>query len=282
MMLRKVLHRAWAPALLLVSAAACRSDETHPSGSGQTPLAPSPGAVQGGPTEGAEAAGEGEAAGRAGARAVESGTPAAGTPPSVTTAPSASAPAGHTGTPMPTTASSELAGSLTDGQIAAITDGLNAAEIEQAKVARSKSKHKGVLGFAGMMIEHHGQAQKQQAALKETSEPSPLANQLKEVAQQTLTRLNQANDADFDRAYLDAQVEGHQKALDTLKNQLLPSAKTPELAKYLRALQPRIEQHLARARTLRDGLASDSSSNATRPASVRQETTSPAPNSAPR
>jgi putative membrane protein len=185
---------------------------------------------------------------------------------------------------MPTTASSELAGPLTDGQIAAITDGLNGGEIEQAKVARAKSKNKDVLSFASMMIEHHGQAQKQQAALKETAEPSPVATQLKDDAQKTLTQLNQADGTDFDRAYLDAQIEGHQKALDTLKTQLLPSAKAPELTRYLRALQPKIEQHLTRARALREKLASSSSTDTTRTASVRQETTSdsPAPNSANR
>jgi putative membrane protein len=107
---------------------------------------------------------------------------------------------------------------------------------------------------------------------------------LKDEAQKTLTQLNQANGTDFDRAYLDAQVEGHQKALDTLKTQLLPSAKAPELTRYLRALQPKIEQHLTRARALREGLASSSSTDSTRTASVRQETTShsPAPNSANR
>lgn len=145
---------------------------------------------------------------------------------------------------------------LTQGQIASITDGLNRGEIEQAKIARNKSKNKDVLGFASMMITHHGQATKQLAALKETPETSPLAVQLQGQAQRTLTRLNQANGADFDLAYLDAQVQGHQEALDTLRQKLLPSATSPALTEYLKELQPRIEQHLQRATQLRDQLAS--------------------------
>lgn len=147
-------------------------------------------------------------------------------------------------------------GPLTEGQIAAITDGVNKGEIEQAKIARSKSKNKDVLAFASMMIAHHGQATKQLAALKETPETSPLAIQMEGNAQSTLARLNQANGADFDRAYLEAQVQGHQEALDTLRQKLLPSATSPALTKYLKGLQPKIEQHLERATQLRDQFAS--------------------------
>jgi predicted outer membrane protein len=104
---------------------------------------------------------------------------------------------------------------------------------------------------------------------------------LQNDSQKTLTKLNQAKGADFDRAYLDAQVEGHEKALDTLRQRLLPSANNPELTKYLRGLQPKIEQHLARARTLRDALASNDASPRTQgtnqPASMKQDPSSPRP-----
>jgi putative membrane protein len=174
-----------------------------------------------------------------------------------------------------------MAGPLTDGQIAAITDTLHSGEIEQANLARSKTKNKDVRSFAAMMIDHHGQARKQQATLKESPEPNPVATQLHSDSQATLGKLSQANGADFDRAYLDAQVDGHQKALDTLKQKLLPNAKAPDLTQYLRDLQPKIEQHLARARTLRDSLASGGPSeknrNTTQPASMKQDQTQASP-----
>ena len=55
---------------------------------------------------------------------------------------------------------------LSDEQIAAITDAANTAEIEQAKLAESKSKDAGVKRFAAMMIAHHGAAKQKQAKLK--------------------------------------------------------------------------------------------------------------------
>jgi len=101
-----------------------------------------------------------------------------------------------------TTASSPNAAALNDQQIAKITDGVNSAEIEQAKLARDKSKNQQVRQFASMMIEHHGQAKKEQAALKVTPEDSPLAQQMAADSASTLETLKSKKGADFDRAYL--------------------------------------------------------------------------------
>jgi putative membrane protein len=258
---------ACAPVLFLLGAA-CRND-TSPSGSGPTPALPSTAPVQNAapPSPQTEPMGTRHDA-----------------PPTPSISMAAPASAGTaTGTNHGVVA--ELPGPLTDGQIAAITEGLNSGEIEQAKIAMTKSKNKDVLGFASMMIEHHGQAKKAQAALKETPETSPLALELQADAQKMLTGLNQAKGADFDRAYLDAQVQGHEKALATLRQKLLPSVKAPELARYLQGLQPKIEQHLARARTLRDALASNLSDRdirgMTQPVTLKQDSTSARPPSHP-
>lgn len=260
----KLTRARWAPMLLLL-AASCSNDNPQGSNSAPAPALPSTDPVQGGkPADGT------------------------GTPPSVTTTSAANSPtldpsahSGATAAGLNHTPPAELPAPLSEGQIAAITDGLNSGEIDQAKVAKSKSKNKDVLAFATMMIDHHGRAKKQQEALKETPETSPLSTQLQGEAQQTLSKLNQVSGADFDRAYLDAQVDGHQQALDTLKAKLLPSAKTPELTKYLRELQPKIEQHLARARTLRETIAhdvpTDTKAMGGKAASMRQETTSASP-----
>jgi len=153
---------------------------------------------------------------------------------------------------------SGISAPLTDAQIAGVADALNSGEIEQAKVARTKSTNKDVTAFASMMIEHHGQAQKQQPALGEGEAVSPLSMHLADESKQTVDKLNQAEGKDFDRQYIQAQVDGHQQALDTLTRELLPNAKSPELKRYLQKLQPRIEQHLARARTLSGKLAGTS------------------------
>jgi putative membrane protein len=145
-------------------------------------------------------------------------------------------------------------GKLNDAQIAAITDSVNSAEIEQARIARSKSQNEQVRRFASMMIEHHSEARAQQAALNLETAESPLSQQLAIESQATLETLKAKNGADFDSAYLQAQIEAHQKALDTIVHDLQPSAQEPALQRYLENLTPKVAQHLEQARSAQQSL----------------------------
>ena len=148
---------------------------------------------------------------------------------------------------------------LSDPQIAMITEKVNTAEIEQAQIAQSKSKNEQVRRFASMMIEHHGKAKAQQEALGLSTAESALSQQLEQKAKTTLATLNAKTGDDFDRAYLQAQVEGHQEALDTIR-QLQPKAQNSELRSYLDELTPKVEQHLAAAQSAQLSLQSATSS----------------------
>ena len=139
---------------------------------------------------------------------------------------------------------------LTDGQIAAITEAANSAEIEQAKVAQSKSKNADVKKFAAMMIAHHGEAKQKQAKLQLKVEESGVSTSMAADSASTLDALKGDKAQDFDKAYVTAQVEGHQKVLDTLNEKLLPNAKSPALKAYLQEIKPKIEAHLKEAKRL--------------------------------
>jgi putative membrane protein len=143
---------------------------------------------------------------------------------------------------------------LSDEQIAMVTESVNSAEIEQARIAQAKSQNEQVRRFAAMMIEHHEQARAQQAALNLGQAGSSVSERLQRDARATLETLEAKQGADFDRAYLQAQVEAHQKALDALQEQLQPSAKSPELRSYLQELMPKVAQHLEQAKTAQQSL----------------------------
>jgi putative membrane protein len=143
---------------------------------------------------------------------------------------------------------------LSDAQIAAITDLANTAEIEQAKVARAKSKNPEVLKFSSMMIAHHGEAKQKQAKLKLTPADSAISTKLLEDSNRTLASLKDSKAADFDRRYIDAQVEGHREVLDALDNELLPNVKSADLKAYLEEIKPKVEQHLQAARAAQQSL----------------------------
>jgi putative membrane protein len=149
---------------------------------------------------------------------------------------------------------------LNDAQIAAVTEAANVAEIAQAKLAQAKSKDAGVKRFAAMMITHHGQAKQKQAALKLKTEESGLSTALQSDAEATRDALNADTGADFDKAYIAAQIKGHQKVLDTINDQLLPNVKDERLKAYLLEIKPTVEQHLKQAKQLQESFDSKSSS----------------------
>lgn len=154
---------------------------------------------------------------------------------------------------------------LSDAEIAGISDAANAAEVEQAQAAKGKAKHQRVKKFAQMMIDHHGQARKEQTKLlgklQLTPAESPALADLRSASAATLSTLQAAPKADFDQVYMDSQVEGHRKVLETFDTQLLPNAQDPELKKLLEGLRPRIEAHLKEATEIRQMLTTTTGEN---------------------
>jgi putative membrane protein len=193
-------------------------------------------------------------------------TPAAETPPE------SMAPASDTTaepSPAPTTPASEAQpapanppaaapAALTDEQIAAVTDAANDAEVQQAKLAQNSAKNARVKKFAAMMIQDHTQAKQKQKKLLTKLNVAPadntLATELKTGSTQKLDELKTLKGADFDRSYMDAQVNAHQKVLDAFDNQLIPNAKNAELKALLTEIRPKIAAHLDEAKSIQQAL----------------------------
>jgi len=148
---------------------------------------------------------------------------------------------------------------LTDEQILAVTEAANTAEIDQAKLAQKKSKNGKVKKLAAMILADHQQAKAKQQKLvnkaKLTPADSSASSMVKDGSTATLDKLNAATGADFDTAYVDAQVDGHKKVLDTIDTSLMPDAKNEELKKMLEEIRPKIEGHLKAAEELKTALA---------------------------
>jgi putative membrane protein len=152
---------------------------------------------------------------------------------------------------------------LTDQQIAAITDGANSAEIDQAKIAEPKAKSPKVKQFAAKMIKHHGEAKDKQAKLDIKQADSPISKQNAKDAAATLATLKAAaSGADFDTLYMKDQIEEHQKVLTALTDELLPNAKDAGLKSYLGDIKPVVMHHLKDAREIERSLQSTTASNA--------------------
>jgi putative membrane protein len=150
---------------------------------------------------------------------------------------------------------------LTDGEIAKITDVVNQGEIEQGQLAKSKAKDADVKKFAQHMIAEHTKAkQSGQKLVKQQqliTQDNAVATDLSNGAEETLQSLRGAQGAEFDRQYIASQVDQHQKVLDMLDKQLIPSADSPELKAELAKAREMVEKHLTEARELQQELAQD-------------------------
>lgn len=149
---------------------------------------------------------------------------------------------------------------LTDEQIAMVTDAANTAEVDLAKLAQKNGKNPKVKKFAGMMISDHTQAKqkvgKLVTKLKITPAESKLSGDLKSDAESQTSKLKELKGADFDKAYIDGQVDAHRKVLDAFNNDLIPNAKDAGLKTLLEEIKPKIEAHLKEAQDIQSALAS--------------------------
>jgi putative membrane protein len=148
---------------------------------------------------------------------------------------------------------------LDDAQIAALTEEAHSAEIEQGKLAQSMAHDARVKAFARMMVENHAEAQREEQKLKLAKADKSSAERASKEDQSALQSLKQKSGSAFDRAYVQLQIDEHQKALDSIKKVWLPDAHDSTLKSYLQKLEPKVEAHLKRAEALEKELASSAS-----------------------
>jgi putative membrane protein len=151
------------------------------------------------------------------------------------------------------------ASSLTDQQILQVLHTANAGEIEQAKIAQHKSKNTQVKHFASMMVKDHTDADRkgQDVASKLNDKPTPSSTntKLENDARQMTSSMSTRTGADFDQAYMDAQIKEHQQLLDLIDTQLLPGAKAADVKNVVQTVRPKVQSHLQEAQDIQRKLA---------------------------
>jgi putative membrane protein len=147
-----------------------------------------------------------------------------------------------------------------DAQIAAIVVAANQADIDAAKVAKTRGSDKGVKEFAATMIRDHESVNKQAKdlvkKLKVKPQPSDTSRALQQGDRENLAALKKLKGAAFDKAYVDHEVAYHQQVLDAINSTLLPNAKNAELKGLIEKVTPAFQAHLEHAKQLQSQLAS--------------------------
>ena len=157
-----------------------------------------------------------------------------------------------------------------------LSDGM--AEVELAKVAKDHAVSADVKQFAQMMIDDHTKAGDQ---LKQIASSSsiPVDAKIDDKHQKLMDKLGKLNGSDFDKEYMSAMIDDHQDAVSDLrsrvdekrsasdrltgKNPENPAAVKPEQSdnrvtmsvnEWAANTLPTIEQHLDRAKEIKDNL----------------------------
>lgn len=125
-------------------------------------------------------------------------------------------------------------------------------EILLGTIAMHKHAPKSVEQLAEMMITQHGanltdimQMANQLHALPLTS---AMADQFLTGIQTNMVTLGALNGMQFDKAYANAMVTGHEGALKLIDTQLMQTATNPEIKKFMDATKMTVEMHLAAAK----------------------------------
>jgi putative membrane protein len=145
--------------------------------------------------------------------------------------------------PMATSQSQELAQQDMEFATKAAGDGM--AEVKLGELAQQQAEREEVRQFGQQMVDDHSEANQQLMSIAQ-AKGIELPQQLPDEAQQLYDELRQETGRDFDRAYIDAMVEDHQKAVE-LFEQEASSGQDAELKSFAEATLPTLQDHLERA-----------------------------------
>ena len=147
---------------------------------------------------------------------------------------------------------------LSDPQIAHVAVTANSIDSATGELARTKAQNAQVKEFARTMIRDHGAVNKKAVdlaqRLKVTPQDNDVSRQLQQGAGDARTNLQGKSGAEFDRAYIDREVQYHQAVLDALDQTLIPGAQNADLKALLQQVRPNIAAHLERARGIQGKL----------------------------
>lgn len=145
------------------------------------------------------------------------------------------------------------AAAWSDANIFALLDEANAADSTAGALAATKGTAAAVRDFGKRMVRDHHTLRAQGAALAKKLNVTPAApsdDPLPAVAQKEMETLNStAKGKDFDKAYIDSEVDIHKAVLD-LATKAAGQTQTAELKALIQKAAPVIQAHLTLAESI--------------------------------
>lgn len=121
-------------------------------------------------------------------------------------------------------------------------------EVELGNYAAMNAEDPGVKRFGRTMADEHGQAN-QELELLAQRQGIRIQSGMTPEHREEATKLMKLHGADFDKAYVDAMVDGHEDAVDAFSAQAKQDRS--DVDRWAAATLPKLRQHLDHARELK-------------------------------
>jgi putative membrane protein len=145
----------------------------------------------------------------------------------------------------------------TDANVVDVLTVANQGEVDYSQIGVDKATNASVKEFAQMMVKDHGTMLDAVKSLSTRLNVVPAsndkANDLKEESTKDINDLNAKTGKDFDKEFMDEQVDMHQETLDLL-NDLDSRTTNVDLKAAIAEAKPKVQAHLDQAKAGKDKL----------------------------
>ncbi len=148
---------------------------------------------------------------------------------------------------------------LDDPTIVAIFDAANTWDIETGQLAEKKGTTKEIREFGAMLAHDHAMVRQQgrDLAKKLGVQPTPPKDfAMVNDHEAAIKTLNAANGKEFDRAFLQHEVNFHKAVIDAVTGTLLPAIQNQELKDLVTRIAPAFQAHMMAAQRKLEALKS--------------------------
>jgi putative membrane protein len=148
-------------------------------------------------------------------------------------------------------------GGWTDGQILAYAAAASRAEIAEGKLAAAKATNAGVKAFARQMQSEHQTMLKdgESFAASHNITPDTTKDEVRDLAKGAQDQVKDLTDkaagADWDKKFLDNQIEDHKSVLDKLQD-AAKNTTNADLQAQLTKATGKVQEHLTKAQALKE------------------------------
>jgi putative membrane protein len=151
----------------------------------------------------------------------------------------------------------DVAGGWTDANVVDVLTVANQGEVDYSQVAVEKATNASVKQFAQLMVKDHNAMIDAVKGLASKLNVTPAANDkvndLQKENQKDITDLNAKTGKDFDKEFMEEQVDMHQETLDLL-NDLDGRTTNADLKAAIAEAKPKVQAHLDQAKAIKDKL----------------------------